>query len=534
MDPYHITEFASPRYFTKLDQHEHQQHGEQSHQAAQAGPLLVNPNTARQTAVEESPFILPLRPAVSEFESTPNILKPHGTRKRRFAFLRKSSSKPDSSEDNQPPHVLRIPYHLRNRSSLTNDAVPEYAPQPPAALDELFFSLPNELQVQVIARLPLSDILNLRLVSRPWHGLVTYNEAPIVRYHLDHHIPTYAKRLYPVQPGEKLTLHYLCSLWHRLHVAAKLSYLICEWVTKDIFLRKTESERIEFAPKQERMRRRLIPLIFTTFHFLERYRELHVEYIARNGHGLHRIPFTYNPFEREIMEMYDPHTLLRVHEVFPLLVSSFCRRLRPPSYVGRVEGALRGYLKDKPPDEVHAATLLIGGLRQVEHFWEVRGYNLRRDKVDKWYANIARMPAEPVQRRRGFLNRKKSFMPETLKNTKTVDPEKHARCLWGPTLEKFPLQSSLTKGMPMGPLSREQLQTLVPDLPELKQIWLVTAEALIVEKNIVERPGDIRRNAQVMLELIREDGWDDEDEWWYGRGTPESVRPKEGALDDGI
>ncbi len=64
--------------------------------------------------------------------------------------------------------------------------------------------------------------------------------------HLDHHIPAYAKRLYPPGSGN-LTLHYLCGLWHRLHVAAKLSVFICEWATKEIFLRTTEAQKREFA-----------------------------------------------------------------------------------------------------------------------------------------------------------------------------------------------------------------------------------------------------------------------------------------------
>jgi hypothetical protein len=32
--------------------------------------------------------------------------------------------------------------------------------------------------------------------------------------------------------------------------------------------------------------------------------------------------------------------------------------------------------------------------------------------------------------------------------------------------------------------------------------------------------------------LIHEDGMDDEDEWWYGRSIPDSVRPPMGVTDD--
>jgi len=76
----------------------------------------------------------------------------------------------------------------------------------------------------------------------------------------------------------------------------------------------------------------------------------------------------------------------------------------------------------------------------------------------------------------------------------------------------------------MGPLPREYLRLLLADLPSLQHIWLITAEALILERKIVERSQDIKRNAQVMLELIQEDGTAEEDEWWYGRSALESIR----------
>ncbi|TDZ28182.1 hypothetical protein CTRI78_v012115 [Colletotrichum trifolii] len=92
--------------------------------------------------------------------------------------------------------------------------------------------------------------------------------------------------------------------------------------------------------------------------------------------------------------------------------------------------------------------------------------------------------------------------------------------------------TSLAAGMPMGPLGLEHVRCMLADLPSLQQIWLATAEALILERGIVERPQDIKRNAQVMLELIRDDGMDEEDEWWYGRSTPESVCPPLEAIEE--
>ncbi|KAK5628482.1 hypothetical protein RRF57_004197 [Xylaria bambusicola] len=413
--------------------------------------------------------------------------------------------------------------------------------------DQLFHNLPNELKIQIIASLPLSDILSMRVASRSWLAMITFNESAITRYHLEHHIPAYAIRLYPAPEPSLMKLHYLCGIWHRLHVASKLSFLISERVTKEIFLRTTEAQRSEFAPQYERMRRRLVPLLFTIFHFFEMYRTLHLEYIKEHGHGLRLEPYTLNPIELKVMNMYDDQTLLKVHQVFPLVISSFCRRLRPPSYVGRFERSIRGYLRDKPEDEVYVTALCVGGLRRVERFWEVKGYNTRRAAVDHWYQSVTTEPVEHIpKQRRGFmgLSRKKSSFSVGEAGRGTTDSHAHGRERRGSdngrrgsdvstnSWRDFVFGTSLSEGMPMGPLLREQLQLLVPDLPDLHSIWMPTAEALILDKGIVGRPQDIKRNGPALLDLIREDGAAEEDEWLYGRTAPDSVRPPLEAIEE--
>lgn len=519
MDPPHITEFASQRYFDKLKQlSESKEHHHDPATQTQDGSV----------AAESSTFMLP----IGRTKPIDQILHDsQRTEKRRGNFSFRTILPTRSSVD----HDAR-----RQSTDVTKKRSTPF--------DQLFLALPNELKIQIIASLPLSDILSIRLASRSWHAMITVNEFPIARYHLENHVPAYAKRLYPVPDPSAIRLHYLCGIWHRLHVAAKLSYLICERVTKEIFLRTTEAQRLEFEPQYERMRRRLIPLLFTIFHFFETYRTMHVEYIKEHGHGLAREPYTINPIEAKIMSMYDDKTLLRVHQVFPLVISSFCRRLRPPSYVGRFERSIRGYLKDKPTDEVYVTAMVIGGLRQVEKFWEIKGYNSRRGAVDNWFHSVWKEPTETVAKpRRGFmgLTRKKSSVNES-DFGRTGEAHWNGRGRQGSEAgrrgsdvsmashhwENLVFNTSLAEGMPMGELSREQIKMLLPDLPTLQEIWAPTAEALILDRMIVERPQDIKRNAQVLLELIREDGAAEEDEWWYGRSAPESVRPPLEAIEE--
>ncbi|KAH6660228.1 F-box domain-containing protein [Truncatella angustata] len=530
MDPPHITEFASQRYFDKL-----KQLTETKDQALPQDGSVIS---------QSSTFILPIG------RTKDQLINDALEKKKRANFSLRSILPSRASVD----HERRISTEAGVKKS--------------ASFDQLFLVLPNELKIQIIASLPLSDILNLRLASRSWHAMVSFNELPITRYHIEHHIPAYALRLYPVPEFSKVNFHYLCGIWHRLHVAAKLAFLICEWITKEIFLRNTPAQRNDFAQQHERMRRRLIPLLFTVFHFFETYRDLHVKFVQEHGYGLNKAPYTINPVEAQIMSMYDDKTLLQVHQIFPMVVASFVRRLRPPSYAGRLERTLRGYLKDKPADEIYATALCVGGLRQVEKFWEIKGYSARRGAVDRWYNGLMKESKEsfveprphvpcvdaPTKPRRGFmgLHRKKSTFGTTdisIGHNEPTSPlpsvsnapgrrgSETGRRLSdvsgiGRPSDSWIFDTSLAAGMPMGPLPKEQSRLVTPDVPILQQIWLPTAEALIMDRKVVERPQDIRRNAQVMLELIREDSAAMEDEWWYGTGAPESIRPPMEAIEE--
>ncbi|RDA85986.1 hypothetical protein CP532_4853 [Ophiocordyceps camponoti-leonardi (nom. inval.)] len=511
-----MTEFASERYFEKL----HQLNASQpSHQ--QSDP---------STAAAATPFFLPVRENKLPDVDAIKPAEPKRDKGRFFSLLPKVS---------RPP--LRQPCLPDSEPDLVSH--PRPINESCLSLGQVFFSLPNELQVHIVSYLPLTDLLNLRLACKSWHAIITLNESPIVRHHLDHYVPAYALRLYPTPVPGEITLHHLCGLWHRLHVAAKLAFLMCEWITKDIFLRQTEAQRASFAPQHERMRRRLMPLLFTIFHFFETYRSLHLKQIAElDGHGLQRKPYTINPIERQILAMYDDKTLLRVHEVFPLVISSFCRRLRPPTYVGRVERSLRGYLRERPSDEVHAAILCIGGLRQVERLWEIKGYNSRRAAVDAWYHALTKDQAIDACTSKlrlglkGFGRKRPAACPRPSSGD-GWPRAKTSSDLSRPYSADEPnwiFCTSLAAGMPMSMPPKEHAQLILGDLPSLQHIWLVTAEATILDRGIVPRTQDIKRNQQVMLDLIREDGMGEEEEWWYGRNILDSIRPPAGVADDDI
>ncbi|KAG9246310.1 hypothetical protein BJ878DRAFT_533312 [Calycina marina] len=537
MDPLHITEFASDRYYNKLKQlNANAQNGTPS--AAPAAETASTTQTEPQTY--DLPLVLrqhsdlhepiPLRPSDQKKRSLghdltslrthrrPSFTGSLGSLRARYTTVHKTPAVPILVENHE--HIIAEQGGIHHSISIS----------------DLFLSLPNELQEQIIAPLPIHDMLNLRLVSKSFHTLVTLNENPIARYHVANSLPAYSLRLYPASNPADVDLRYICGIWHRLHVASKLATMISRQTVKEIFLKTTEVQLRDFGPQHKRMKHRLIAIVFTLTHFFETYRELHLQHLLNNGVPLNRQAFTINPIEQKVLQMYDDQTLLQVHLGWTVVISSFSRRLRPPSYAGGLERAIKGYLKDRPADEVYTAILTVGGLRQAQRFWETKGYGARRNAVDIWYGFITKnpVPVEPVSMIKSkmsllHLGRKKkdkepvaaaeAFRPDGANHDASgcnewfcVKPSCQSARRRHST-DNLVLHSSLAAGPPMAPLPQAHLQLLLPDLEHLSNIWIHTAEAMIVERKIVARPQDIKKNAAIFLELIRDNGTSDMDEW---------------------
>jgi hypothetical protein len=173
---------------------------------------------------------------------------------------------------------------------------------------------------------------------------------------------------------------------------------------------------------------------------------------------------------------------------------------------------------------------------EAAKFSEIEDYGVRRTAVDNWYASVSREPINSVsqsRRRLIGLGRRQSRQTSlraaegSTDNTAPVSHSVSSRSGLGDGHDGWTRSSrsgslfftaSLAAGPPMGPLPAEHARLLLPDLPVLQQIWLPTAEALLLARRVVERRQDIKRNAQVLQELIR-DGITDADELFYGRAA---------------
>ncbi|KAH8752094.1 hypothetical protein BGZ57DRAFT_912926 [Hyaloscypha finlandica] len=520
-DPLRVVEFASEEYFGKL-----KQATPSNSEGNKASPSLP---TSKPTMIRSIPNGCPTTGKSGE-RSTRGARKQKSTTQSKLAHPVAGSL----------PHFTRLETRLlaankdpKGKGKEKNDAGRRNKAKM-LPFEEHFFALPSDLQVHVVAYLCVPDILNLRLTSKNWHDFVSVNETPISRAFLEcNPVPRFAIELYPLPASPDLNLHYIRGLWHRLSVTSELSALMTDWITTDIFLRKDKVQQSEFLSQQARIRRRLIPLLFTIFHFFETYRHLHLKHLLENDHELLPEGWKFSPVDRKIMIMYDDETLLQVHQIFPFLLAYLDRKLRPPSFLAPLERFVRGYARGSFPDHVHVGILCIGGLRKVTRFTEIENYDARRTAVANWYASISQELIGSISQSRRWTKYLGQKQSKQASSNATVEDMGNAAS----TSEDIQhLSSRRNNGdevgansdsnqnnnpktltaMPMSPLSVEHARLLIPDLPALEQIWVPTAEALLLARQVVERKQDIKRYGQSMHELILEK-FTAADELFYGR-----------------
>jgi len=408
---------------------------------------------------------------------------------------------------------------------------------------ERFFALPGDLQACIIANLSVPDILHLRLVNKRWHKMMLLNQGPIARAFLEHNpVPRFAISLYPLPHRSEIDLRYICGLWHRLLVASKLSAVIANWMKDEHFVINTKQKSLDFEPLQARMRRRLLPILFTILHFLDSYREAHLKRLF----GTTQKPLSdfsvSNSIESQIMSMYDGDTLLQVHQVFPSLTSYFSRQMRPPSHLGTVERSLRGYTREEAPSHILVAVLCLGGLKEVLRLSEIEKYDARRRAVDDWYASMAQKTVNSSSRsHRQDISLSRWHSGEVSVSTESNSDNtasSHSSIFssivvgnnhdgWRRSNSFGSADTGISAGPPVSKMTATQTRLLFSGLPTLEQLWITTAENLLLENEVVARATDIKRKAEVSHELVREE-ITDADELIFGQAVQDI--PGEEAL----
>jgi F-box domain len=236
----------------------------------------------------------------------------------------------------------------------------------------MFFAMPTEIQVQILCYLEATDILSLRITSKPLSELLQINASTISRVVLRNSsfgdVPTFHEKLYaPPPPVENLD--YFLQMMHREKIVLRMVSTIADYVQIKIYRVKTAARRKHFAPGRARMERRLKAPAFVIYHFLERFRAAQLRRPGGVSSDGQHSSAELRPFDDKIqaalIKCYSEDVLLPAFQFYRIMVSAYRQKLRPPAYAGTIERKLRGWDRTPPSDLDVAQVLMYGGMEEV-------------------------------------------------------------------------------------------------------------------------------------------------------------------------
>ncbi|KAI9707282.1 MAG: hypothetical protein M1836_000242 [Candelina mexicana] len=355
--------------------------------------------------------------------------------------------------------------------------------QPSATLMDLFGALPNELHVQILCELPFVDILTLRMTSRSFLDLITISQSPIVRHHVKHGIPTHFLRIYPSPSPMNARLNYLIGLQYRLRVCSSLAGRLADFFSAETFGNRTESSRQKFQPQRDRMWRRMIPWLLVLFHFFESYRSNLIEHLLNRTEPLPSAePDSPHHLQVDIISNYSPQILLVAHEIYRLLLRSFSRKLRPPTYAGRLERSIRGWKKPPPAEAELVKVLLAGGLPEVNRIFQAPNYAERRRRIEDFVCVIDSRQSRKMSEADdldSLRNRSNGYL-HTHSVQQCFDTRTNSRSRTEPSLGRA--------------LSHAH--------PSLRSVWIPSAEATLLTKNVVSSLDQVKSPNECINVLV--------------------------------
>jgi F-box domain len=232
--------------------------------------------------------------------------------------------------------------------------------------------MPNEIQVHILCYLDISEILSLRITSKPLWALVQLNASILSRIVLRSSSlgcnPLFLDTLYP-PPLSMEKLDYFLQMMHRERTVSRMVATVADYVQTKIYLIRSTSRRKQFAASRARMENGMKASTFVIYHFLEKFRIALVrdsQQACGDSGDTSAIPLSLETeMQREIINGYPEDVLLPAFQFYRIMVSAYRQKLRPPTYAGTLERKLRGWDRTPASDADVAQVLIYGGMEEV-------------------------------------------------------------------------------------------------------------------------------------------------------------------------
>lgn len=418
-----------------------------------------------------------------------------------------------------PSMLKRLPRqaHIRSRKEPFNDVLAVRSDTSCRTFLNGFLGLPVELRLGILCELGSCDVFSLRATCRSFHDVIVIQASPIVRHLvktsvLAKHLGDYVG-MYPLpEPTSQLNLDYLYDMSHRLQVVDKLSRHLANFIVIKIL----NFGHLTFLKENyvNNMMRHMKPVLLVLLHFFERYRAALVhsanKRIVGSAFGSRETIPCCEHEESEIIRKYnDPTQLWRAHNIYRLLSMVLRRKLRTPSYAGRLESTLRGWGREPATKESIVQLIVLGGFKDINDVLDSHSYGARLNTLHKYLPRVfpsAEQPLAtshcfPLLARQGASRLRRETGPVNgsvyLHVTLTVrDPQVSSSC---PALYKISCSV-------MPRLDTRTAVEVSRFLPDHDRMWRTAAERHMVELGVIQRNEDLPHMILFLAPYVMGDG----------------------------
>lgn len=422
-----------------------------------------------------------------------------------------------------------------------------------------FLALPLEIQLEILNLLSLYDLLNVRRTSRSFRQLTMDHEAYIVNHYIRTRIPHEMINLYPPPTKTPPTLRYLFDLAQKERTSNELARYLAEQVMKEMMGPTCPRRRNMSKEHSERLRklqRGMAPLMLALFHFFETYTARKIEKLGGGGTcegasastrgesvstGANRLSSEGNlKLQSEILSQHDDTLLLRVHQMYHLLLHLFFRRMTPPP-LPILRTYLRSWSSARPPNESFAKILVVGGIGEVLRIYRMKGYTRRRRELEK---SVKSMDDERWRRKR-LLQRFCGNVGMGEEAVTEVEAGRDDRsCVsklglgfgagMGDLGARYScnwlLGSSLTF---RASTDNPHIPRTMVDIDELTNLWTPAAEELLLSRGIIRTLNDVGCCGDFVSHLLADEDEDDDEDDDYADDSDEYQETGFTSLDGG-
>ncbi|KAI1622227.1 hypothetical protein EDD37DRAFT_511451 [Exophiala viscosa] len=333
------------------------------------------------------------------------------------------------SPSSRRPSLGGLSLRLSSRSKKSNatrdlDASAGIAAQ---RLGEAFFSLPEEIIIQVLCHLSLPDIFALRRTSRTVYSFLQANACPISRSLLQQcayeHTPytiemndpevqaeytyDYISTLYP-QPLPSSSMDYLLQMLKRQNQIDKMLAVTMQFVQMRIYMIPGSPRFEDFRPYKTKLTRRMHLAAWTMYHFLEKYRDMLVHEHPKHRQQRQPVSSDQEPghedrnvlscpscaeLVKSLLSTYPGTELIPAYHFYDLCRQHLRSLSRAPTYAGTIERRLRGWSRKSPTDTDLAQYVIFGGIPELSKLSMLKGsYSSRIELVGAFNDKVSSAP----------------------------------------------------------------------------------------------------------------------------------------------